>query len=258
MFTDTSATYSLTMYPDEEFFKVYSTNNKVIATVGSVCIIIFTSLLFLLYDFFVRKEFHSQRAIMDAKRQFMRFVSHEVRTPLNSICMGLQLMQDEMHRFIRSQNSKDRQTMDPISTMKKGQLLQEKLSDWSDLNGDILKNAHSAVTVLSDLLNYDKIEQGTFQLELSVVPIWELVERTVAEFKFPAEIKTIDLQVDYNQLSVDPEAFADTESGNGVAASLLRDVREQNVVGDTIRITQVLRNFLSNAIKFTPEGGKID
>jgi signal transduction histidine kinase/CheY-like chemotaxis protein len=254
MFINTSATYTLSMYPNEDFFKVYSTNNKVIATVGSVCIIIFTSLLFLLYDFFVRQEIGNQRAIMEAKRKFMRFVSHEVRTPLNSICMGLQLMQDEIQRFI-------------LLSQKGQKPDSEKLNDWADLNGDILKNAHSAVTVLSDLLNYDKIEQGNFKLELSVVNIWELVERTSAEFMFPAATKSINFQVDFHQLITsthsqqDSCAIPDAESGLGnvgaSAASLPRDVREHNVVGDTIRITQVLRNFLSNAIKFTPEKGDI-
>jgi len=79
MFSNKSPTYSLSLYPNEDFFEVYSTNNSFIATVGSVCIIICTSLLFLLYDFFVWKEFRNQRAIMEARRTFMRFVSHEVR-----------------------------------------------------------------------------------------------------------------------------------------------------------------------------------
>ena len=34
------------------------------------------------------------------------------------------------------------------------------------------------------------------------------------------------------------------------------EVLEQKVVGDDERIIQVLRHFLSNAIKFTPDGGK--
>jgi signal transduction histidine kinase len=33
-------------------------------------------------------------------------------------------------------------------------------------------------------------------------------------------------------------------------------VKDQKVVGDTVRITQVLRNLLSTALKFTKDGGK--
>jgi hypothetical protein len=65
---------TLTLYPTDEFFEVYSTSNPVVATVGSVCIIVFTSLLFLMYDFFVRQESHHKLVILEAKRQFIRFV----------------------------------------------------------------------------------------------------------------------------------------------------------------------------------------
>lgn len=77
MFSDQSPTYSLSLYPTDEFFHVYTTANPVIATVGSVCIIIFTSILFLLYDFFVRQESHHKRTLLQAKRQFIRFVRYE-------------------------------------------------------------------------------------------------------------------------------------------------------------------------------------
>ena len=50
------------------------------------------STLFFLYDRCVRKEFDARKELFDAKRQFVRFVSHEVRTPLNSVSMGLTLM----------------------------------------------------------------------------------------------------------------------------------------------------------------------
>jgi hypothetical protein len=43
---------------------------------------------------------------------------------------------------------------------------------------DILGNATSAVGILNDLLNYDKVEMGTLSLERSIVPIWDFIERT--------------------------------------------------------------------------------
>lgn len=232
LFGDASASYSLTLYPSAEFFEVYSTSNPTIATVGAVCIIIFTSLLFFLYDFFVRQEFHQTQAILQAKRQFMRFVSHEVRTPLNSVCLGLKLLQDEMIRFAGSKSSKENPKCIPMEVQ-----LQDTVTDWSNLSEDIMVNARSAVDVLNDLLNYDKIEMGTLQLELTVVPIWLLVKRTASEFKLQAKKKNISFVQESTELS--------------------QAMKERNVVGDTIRIAQVLRNLVSNALKFTPEGGKI-
>jgi signal transduction histidine kinase len=96
LFSSTSATYTLRLYPSDEFFETYTTSNPRIATIGAVCIILFTSLLFFVYDFLVRQEFHEKKELLEAKRRFVRFVSHEVRTPLNSVCMGLALMEEEM------------------------------------------------------------------------------------------------------------------------------------------------------------------
>ena len=175
----------------------------------------------------------------------------QVRTPLNSVCMGLQLLGDNIGRFARSSKNTDSQASPETVSAH----VEKNLKDWLELSGDILTNTHSAVSVLNDLLNYDKIERGTLQLELTVVQIWDLVERTVSEFHYPALVKNIKMHVDYSSL-VDQGAIAESGLATVSAANLSERVREQKVVGDSVRITQVLRNFLSNAIKFTPEGGE--
>jgi len=73
-----SMDYTLCLYSTDEFVAVYSTNNPVSATIGSVLIIFFTSVVFFVYDAIVRREFCNKKELLEAKRQFMRFVSHEV------------------------------------------------------------------------------------------------------------------------------------------------------------------------------------
>jgi hypothetical protein len=82
-----SAQYTMKMYPTEDFFEIYSTNNPRVATIGAILIIVFTSCLFILYDYFVRREFQSKQDLLKAKRQFMRFVSHEVRNEEQSLIL---------------------------------------------------------------------------------------------------------------------------------------------------------------------------
>jgi len=73
---------------------------------------------------------------------------------------------------------------------------------------EVQTSARSAVDVLSDLLNFDKIEHGELQLELTVIPFWNLIEQTVNEFRLAASNKNIQLALDLS----DVLAKSDTES----------------------------------------------
>lgn len=252
LFGSGSASYTLSLYPTKELFEVYHTPNPMIASIGSVCIIFFTSILFFLYDFYVRKEFSAKKELLEAKRKFVRFVSHEVRTPLNSVCMGLTLMQEDIGSALGFQNNQGSVAMQQRIPENKLYLKGEERKhtvDWLNLADEILINAQSAVDVLNDLLNYDKVEMGQLSLELTVVSIWNLIESTAKEFKLSATKKKISYSVEFDQTLSDPENGLNSEQ-------LPQEVKECKVVGDTVRISQVLRNLLSNGVKFTPEGGK--
>jgi signal transduction histidine kinase/CheY-like chemotaxis protein len=242
-------TYTLSIYPNERLYEAYSTNNPMVATIGAVLIILFTSLLFFAYDHFVRKDITAKNHLLDAKRQFVRFVSHEVRTPLNSVCMGLTLLQEEIARslgFCSTEAMLDADGETRLAAAKK--IGREGSESWFHLAYEVQTNAQSSVDVLNDLLNYDKIESGTLMLELTKLDVWELVAKTVLEFKLPAAAKkiTLDFQL--------PVVKGDAEQ----PSFLPPEVREQKAVGDCVGVTQVLRNLVSNALKFTPEGGQLN
>jgi len=191
---------------------------------------------------------------LEAKRQFVRFVSHEVRTPLNSVSMGLTLMKEEM---AQSMGYKSAEAMLEHPEKKDGKKkkkpttkeAEENEREWFDLAHEVHTSAQSSVDVLNDLLNYDKIENGQLALELMVVNIWDLLDRTIGEFKLPMASKNIKLDFELPKMETitDPESLTLAQG----------KVRDQKIIGDTVRITQVLRNLVSNAIKFTPEDGKI-
>mmetsp|Transcript_3591 Transcript_3591/g.8616 ORF Transcript_3591/g.8616 Transcript_3591/m.8616 type:complete len:1054 (-) Transcript_3591:195-3356(-) len=259
-FSNSTRKYYLDIYSTNEFAQSYSTTNPTIACVGSILIIIFTSAMFFLFDFFVRRDFHDKKKLLDAKRQFVRYISHECRTPLNSVCMGLKLLTHELASSIgvRPQSALDGANRTTQITAKRTKeslqpVDEANIQEWISLCNQIFENADEAVTVLSDLLNYDKIQMGTLSLELSVISPWAIIEKSVSEFKLSACEKGVTINLDFSPLRNDVGDRKDIESPPG--SFIPTELAFCKIVADNVRITQVLRNLLSNGIKFSKERG---
>jgi signal transduction histidine kinase/CheY-like chemotaxis protein len=91
-------------------------------------------------------------------------------------------------------------------------------------------SAESLVVVLNDILDFSKIEAGKLQIEQTPFDLRETLKNALIPLQFRARLQGLSLTCD-----VDPE----------VPKALL---------GDPVRVSQVLTNLVSNAIKFTPEG----
>jgi signal transduction histidine kinase len=217
------------------------------AALGFAGVIAGVACLFFGYDYLVRREAQQRNAILEMKRRFVRFISHEIRTPLNTVCMGLELLQSELKPRKRkgADVSSTGQVADVSST---GQVADEDIGFWLNVTEEINENAHVAVEILNDLLNYDKLETGTLELENEPVLIWDLIEKTFNQFGIQAVNRKIDFKLEMERPSGD--FVPDLEIGP-------HSFDPYNVIGDRIRLSEVIRNVLSNALKFTPEDGTI-
>jgi signal transduction histidine kinase len=98
--------------------------------------------------------------------------------------------------------------------------------------GDILASSKHLLQLINDVLDVAKMESGTMDLHPQRVDLHALV----------VEVRDI----------VRPLAAA-----KQLAVSIDVDARLTTVVVDPARVRQILYNYLSNAIKFTAEGGTI-
>ena len=98
----------------------------------------------------------------------------------------------------------------------------------------IVESAQSLAGIISDILDLSKIEAGKLEIEHTAFDLMALLQTLQRHYATLAVAHglTLDLQ-------------ADAAALQGVGGA---------VRGDALRVRQVLMNFLSNAIKFTPRG----
>jgi signal transduction histidine kinase len=96
----------------------------------------------------------------------------------------------------------------------------------------IRNNVNRMNTLVSDLADISRIESGNLRLEARVVPIWDVIDEVVTLTKTQIELKKQSISVDI------PAELPKTWC-------------------DRTRLSQILTNLISNANKYTPEGGKI-
>ncbi|MBN1384969.1 MAG: HAMP domain-containing histidine kinase [Elusimicrobia bacterium] len=141
------------------------------------------------------------------KNDFVASVTHELRSPLTSLSMHIDLF------FKGATGTLTEKQMEFLRIMK--------------------ENTSRLARFIDDLLDVAKIERGKMPINKISFDLPSLVYEVVTLFNIQADKKKIELKAEIQKKL--PRVFADPD-----------------------RTRQVLTNLLSNALKFTPEGGKIE
>jgi CheY-like chemotaxis protein/signal transduction histidine kinase/CHASE3 domain sensor protein len=114
-----------------------------------------------------------------------------------------------------------------LSENKTGNLTQDQIES----SGIIYKSGSDLLNLINEILDLSKIEAGRMDLQMSTVQIDDLSESIRLFFQHMAKEKNLNLQV------------------------IVDEVSPPRISTDRKRLEQIMRNLISNAIKFTESGG---
>jgi two-component system cell cycle sensor histidine kinase PleC len=103
---------------------------------------------------------------------------------------------------------------------------------YQEYSGDILSSGQHLLALINDILDMSKIEAGKLTLRPELLDLVEIVEDVIRLVRTRAEAGGLTLAVDIRKL---PAVDADYRA-----------------------LKQILLNLLTNAVKFTPRGGRVE
>ncbi|WP_328520111.1 GAF domain-containing protein [Kribbella sp. NBC_00359] len=115
-------------------------------------------------------------------------------------------------------------------------LLERMFGDLNERQEEYLRDIHGSgkhlLELLNEILDLSKVEAGRMELEYTTFPLHRLLDNTAAMLRERATLHGIDLRV---------------EVGPGI----------DEVYADELRLKQVVLNLMTNAVKFTGDGGSV-
>jgi len=99
---------------------------------------------------------------------------------------------------------------------------------------NVLKSGRDLLELINQVLDLAKVESGKLEIHLSELKVTDLLEHAIQMIKHKCSVHQIKLDV-----------------------SIGEDLEKVAIPADELKLKQIMFNLLSNATKFTPDGGAI-
>eukprot|EP01041_Mallomonas_annulata_P006217 gene6217-12595_t len=188
-----------------------------------------------------------------ARQTFLRYIMHEVRVPLNTISMGIDVLfgteaisnqninQQKVNNNINITNNqidiRTQEQLSLLSSQSQSQTATEITSTSTSTSPELLcmmKDASlSMANTMANVTNLQSIDDGSFKLSIAPFNLIKLLKHTISSYKESIDKKWI--RIDVSIKSSIPELL----------------------LGDSSRLSYVIGNILCNAIQFSEHGARI-
>ncbi|EPQ54871.1 hypothetical protein GLOTRDRAFT_111444 [Gloeophyllum trabeum ATCC 11539] len=171
----------------------------------------------------------------DSKRRLTSYVFHEVRVPLNTALLAVQNMEAA------------------------GVVAKDQEVEFRALEASLTMMSK----VLNDVLDFNRLDSGRFESVSKPYAFHQVMRSLLNPIKLATNARKLELVSDFDK-SIDEIAMRALNEAIGEKqvdpmTQLLLEQAEGDgiVVGDEMRLRQIITNLVSNACKFTPEGGTV-
>jgi PAS domain S-box-containing protein len=135
----------------------------------------------------------------------------------------------------------------PIATIKLfAHLMQKQPHKWREYLAPLAQEAEHQADLVEDILEISRVDAGRLEIKPERTNLEDLVDMVVSN----SETRALEQGLTLEHVSTESAGFDNLATGSGRSGALVSLV-------DAQRITQVLDNLVNNAIRYTPEGGKI-
>lgn len=98
----------------------------------------------------------------------------------------------------------------------------------------IQANGKKLMDLINDILDYSSLTSGNYQLRIREFSLYSVASAVMGDFQEEAQKKSIELVLDFQVKKEEIKFYADPD-----------------------RVQQIISHLMNNAIKFTPEGGRV-
>ena len=185
-----------------------------------------------------------------AQGEFSQHVTVENRDELGTLASGLNRMSDELGRMYDEVQAANRHKSEFLANMShelrtplnaiigfSDVLAQRMFGEINPKQGEYVEDIRSSgqhlLSLINDILDLSKVEAGRMELELS-------------RFSLPEALQSVVMMV------------RERAAGHHIALTTRIDAKVDRVEADERKIKQVVLNLLTNAVKFTPAGGRVE
>ncbi len=174
----------------------------------------------------------------DGQQKVLTFITDitERRNLINELIVAKEkaiIANNSKSEFLANMSHEIRTPMNGIMGMTEILKQTPLTSEQKEYLDIINTSSNSLLSIINDILDFSKIEAGKIELEQTPINISDIISEIADMLVLKAEQKRIEL-ITYVKVDV-----------------------QHQLLGDPVRLKQIILNFANNAIKFTPDGGEV-